>query len=694
MKKERKKKIKVRKKTSLKKTLLLGMVGLAVAISVVCGVTNVFLLYSNSSSNMVSLINTNSVAYNQAVQQAINMYKLRAESIASNAQITDETLPVSSRKAMLQTLCQRYNFMEVGLADSSGRTLDGTDISDSDYFQTAQTIGTTYVSSPVVRKTDSNVVLYVAAKVNNGSNHGGVVYAALGSDTFSQMIDNISVGKSGYGFIVDKSGTIIAHKDRKNVLEFVNYINKAKEDSSYADAASIVKNMTSGKTGNATITINGAKQLVGYAPISNTDGWSMAVSANVNEMMSGCYTAVAITVGLMLLFILLSIFVAFRIAGPIAKPIEGLVQRIEKLSEGDLHSEVPVIQSGNEIGTLAETFSTTIDTLTGYIGEIAVVLDSLSMGDCTIEVTEDYKGDFVSIKTSLNTIIDNLNNIFSGINGSADQVANGAGQVSSAAQALSQGATEQASSIEQLSASITEIAEEVNKNASNSRLASQLSLEAAGEVKVGNEHMQQMVEAMAQISSSSQEIGKIIKTIEDIAFQTNILALNAAVEAARAGAAGKGFAVVADEVRNLASKSAEAAKNTTALIESSIKAVENGTKIADETAQSLNKIIGSAKKTTDLIGEISTSSDGQASSINQVTTGVDQISAVVQTNSATAEESAATSEELSAQAQQLKESLAFLKLRDSSVSASGEAGDTASSFDAGSVSESNQSSKY
>ncbi|MGX8702352.1 methyl-accepting chemotaxis protein [Caproiciproducens sp.] len=693
MKKERKKKIRVRKKTSLKKTLLLGMVGLAVAISVVCGVTNAFLLYSNSSSNMVSLINTNSVAYNQAVQQAINMYKLRAESIASNEQITDETLPISSRKVILQTLCQRYNFMEVGLADFNGKTLDGTDISHSDYFQAAQS-GTSYVSSPMVRKSDSNIVMYVAAKVNNGRNYDGVVYATLSSDTFSQMIDNISVGKSGYGFIVDKSGTIIAHKDRKNVLEFVNYINRAKENSSYVDAASVVKKMIAARTGSATITLNGTKQLIGYAPMSGTDGWSLAVSADVNEMMSGCYTAVAITVGLMLLFILLSVFVAFRIAGPIAKPVEGLVQRIEKLSEGDLHSEVPVIQNRNEIGTLAETFSHTIDILTSYIGEIAVVLDSLSMGDCTIEVTEDYKGDFVSIKTSLNTIIDNLNNIFSGINGSADQVANGAGQVSSASQALSQGATEQASSIEQLSASITEIADEVNKNASNSRLASQLSLEASSEVEVGNEHMQQMVEAMAQISETSQEIGKIIKTIEDIAFQTNILALNAAVEAARAGAAGKGFAVVADEVRNLASKSAEAAKNTTDLIESSIRAVENGTKIADETAKSLNKIIDSTRKTTDLIGEISKSSDGQASSINQVTTGVDQISAVVQTNSATAEESAATSEELSAQAQQLKESLAFLKLKDSAGSVPDETGGTVSSFDAGSVSESGQSGKY
>ncbi len=683
------------KKKSLKGTLLFGMVGLAVTISVVCGVANGFLLYTNSSSNMNTMLNTNSVSYNHFVQKAIEAYKVKVEAISQNTIITNDKISPSSQKEILSSLGQQYGFEDINVADSSGKTVDGNDISDTDYFKTAIN-GVTYVSSTEISKTDSKAVLIVATKVNNRTNYNGIVYATLASDVFSQMLDDVTIGKSGYGFIVDKTGKIIAHKDRNNVTNFVNYIDKSKEDGSYTGAASLVKNMMAGKTGSEDVVINGVKQHIGYAPIPNTDGWSFGVSANEGEMMSGFYTAVYITFGLMLLFILLSIFFAFRIASPIAKPVEGLVQRIEKLSEGDLHSEVPVIRSKNEIGTLAETFSKTIDTLTGYIGEIAVVLDSLAMGDCTIEVQEDYKGDFISIKNSLNAIIDNMNNVYSGFNRSADQVSNGAGQVSSAAQALSQGATEQASSIQQLSASITEIANEVNKNASNSRLASQLSLDASSEVEAGNEHMQQMVGAMAQIRETSQKIGKIIKTIEDIAFQTNILALNAAVEAARAGSAGKGFAVVADEVRNLASKSAEAAKNTTELIESSIRAVENGTKIADETAKSLNNIIDGVRKTTDLIGGISKSSDDQASSINQVTLGVDQISAVVQTNSATAEETAATSEELSGQAKMLKDSLVFLKLKDTvgSPMKDADAENATSETDSESSPEGSRSSKY
>ncbi|MEG2769394.1 MAG: methyl-accepting chemotaxis protein, partial [Oscillospiraceae bacterium] len=257
----------------------------------------------------------------------------------------------------------------------------------------------------------------------------------------------------------------------------------------------------------------------------------------------------------------------------------------------------------------------------------------------------------------------------------SEQVASGSDQVSSGAQALSQGATEQASSIEELSATIQAVSNQIKDNANNAKMASELSSMAGKEVQNGNEHMQSMIVAMEDISSTSNKIGKIIKTIDDIAFQTNILALNAAVEAARAGSAGKGFAVVANEVRNLAGKSAEAAKNTTSLIESSINAVANGTKIADETAMSLKVVVEKSNLVLQKVEEIAEASAEQANSVVQITTGVDQISAVIQTNSATAEESAAASEELSSQSQMLKDLVGKFTLREV------DAKETVSSYD-------------
>lgn len=644
---------------SIKTKLLIGIVGLSVTISILFGVVTGVILYSNTEDVITSRVNESVTAYNQAVQNAIANYKTKAEAIAENTDITSQTLPLEQRKAIMEKLAKQYGFVEVMVADSTGRTSNNTDASDRDYFKKAMA-GETYVSSTLVRKTDSSTALMVSAKA---ANYDGIVVCVLSSDTFSKMIDDVSIGQSGYGFIVDKDGTIIAHKERSNVTDFVNYIEKAKEDSTYADIASVVQEMVAGKSGLQAVSLNGTRQRIGYTSIPDTENWSIAVSANEKEMKLSFYRSMMITVLLTVLFVILSFVIAFKVANPIVKPIIALVKRIEKLSDGDLHSEVPLVETGDEIETLSQSFAGTVDTLSGYVGEISSVLGSLAEKDCTADTQQDYRGDFAPIGTALRSIIAGLNETFERITQSAEQVASGAEQVSNTSQALSQGATEQASSIEELSASITEIAQNVNKNAGNAATANQLSLEVTSEVAHSNEQMEQMVMAMSKISESSNEIGKIIKTIEDIAFQTNILALNAAVEAARAGEAGKGFAVVADEVRNLASKSAQAAKSTTSLIAESIRSVENGKEIADKTAESIHAVIESVKKTTALIGEISAASNEQATSINQVTLGVDQISGVVQTNSATSEESAATSEELSNQAKLLKDLMAEIKLK-------------------------------
>lgn len=349
--------------------------------------------------------------------------------------------------------------------------------------------------------------------------------------------------------------------------------------------------------------------------------------------------------------------------------IEDLINESRMLAGAAVEGELDV--RGNEekfnggYKEIIKGMNNTLDAINKPLDETLNSLEKIAHNDLTSMIETDYKGSYDAMKQAINTSVNSLNEILSEINDASDQVSAGARQVSDGSQELSQGTTEQASSIEELNASIEEIASQTKQNAIDANQASELANNAKANASKGNDEMKNMLDSMVEINESSTNISKIIKVIDDIAFQTNILALNAAVEAARAGQHGKGFAVVAEEVRNLAARSANAAKETTALIEGSIKKVEAGTKIANNTAEALKNIVSEVEKAADLVGHIATASNEQATAVAQINKGIEQVSQVIQTNSATSEEAAAASEELSGQAELLKDMIGKFNLKNS-----------------------------
>ncbi len=634
---------------------------LTVLISlVVSGAFGIALNYSSTMSTVEQMMTETAVLAAGRAQQELMAYKNAVMEIGCIPELADPDVPVEEKRAVIDDRVAMHEFQRGNIIGMDGISiLDGKDYSDREYVKEAMQ-GNVYVSEPLISKVTGELSIMVAAPLYReeayGSSVVGVIYFVPKETFLNDIVTAIQIGENSRAYMINKSGDTIADITLETIT-VQNIETEAQSDPSLAALAAIHAEMRQGKTGFGSYTSGTDEMFAAYAPVEGTDGWSIAVAAPQLNYLASTRDAMVINIAVIVIAIVLSTVIALILAIRISAPMKACANRMKLLVEGDLDTPMPKITTKDETGMLARSTADLVAGLRTVISDIDFLLNEMANQNLNVHTEHEgvYVGSFRNILFSMRNMKGQLSGAMRQVNHSASEVSDASNQLSASAQMLGQGTTEQASSVEELAARISVISEQV-KNTAKGALEARGQTHQTGEsVLLCNQKMQNLVEAMQKIQESSDEIEKILKTIDDIAFQTNILALNAAVEAARAGSAGKGFAVVAEEVRNLAGKSAAAAKDTSVLIENSTDAVHMGMEIARNTADVLLEVVNSIQAVVKAIDEIATVSNEQSEAVEQVSEGINQISIVVQNNSATAEESAAASEELSAEATCLKE---------------------------------------
>lgn len=614
--------------------------------------SNVGIAKKSAQSNMENAVTLSA----GQISSDLDNYLKMAVVAGQDAVLTDPKMDSQKKVDVMNQYATNYGFTSGNILDAQGVSLkDGTDFSDREYVQRALA-GEANISEITLSKYTNTYGFSIAAPMRDTQGAVvGVVYFRADIDFMQDIISRIKVSDNSYAFIVDGTGMLIVDQNE----EQINQLNLMEQGGQIAEA---VQKGIQGETGTTTLSWNGIDQMFGYGPIAGTDGWVLMVDAPESDFMQDSYHVIKILLAGDLFFIIFAVVVSSLLAGTISKAVKQVEEVLLALSEGDFSKKLARSKSKDELGILTNATVSLNHTLTQIISETNGVLGA--MANCNLATIDmkNYPGEFNKLAESVNSIKATLTGLMKQIQDMADSVGVGSSELADASNLLSEGTMVQATSIQRVVEEIENIAEGIRSNSQNEALVNTRLQSLDDQIKKSNQEMTQLMSVVKEIESMSNDIQKIVGTIDSIAFQTNILALNAAVEAARAGEKGKGFAVVADEVGSLASKCGEASKQTEELVGNCICSINRALECAERTFESLTAIVEDSEKISMAFEEISEDTKNQAGKSENIKTEMMSISDVVQTNTATAEETAASTGILSSQADSLRDIVNQFKL--------------------------------